>query len=170
MEWHLQPWALSALKPNEDNPRSISEVEYAQLERNIQKFGLIDKPVVNADGAVIGGHQRLKLLEEHGHAAIDCWTPTDLLSKEDVDELCIRLNANHGDFDVDILANVYDIDNLIEWGIGEDLLGLEKAEKSKKEAKPQVIFEFTDRDALIEWLPRLETFQGEASCKMKVKG
>jgi ParB-like chromosome segregation protein Spo0J len=38
------------------------------------------------------------------------------LSKEEERELNIRLNKNTGEFDMDILANEFDIDELTDWG------------------------------------------------------
>ena len=38
------------------------------------------------------------------------------LSKEEERELNIRLNKNSGEFDMDILANEFDIDELVDWG------------------------------------------------------
>ena len=36
----------------------------------------------------------------------------------------IRLNKNTGEFDIDILANEFDIDNLVDWGFKHIDLGL----------------------------------------------
>ena len=38
------------------------------------------------------------------------------LNKEQERELNIRLNKNTGEFDMDILANEFDIDELVDWG------------------------------------------------------
>ena len=52
------------LRPFPHNPRTIGDVEFAHLKRGIQEFGLVDPLIVNRDGTVIGGHQRLKAAED----------------------------------------------------------------------------------------------------------
>ncbi len=57
------------------------------------------------------------------------------LNKEQERELNIRLNKNTGEFDMDILANEFDIDNLIDWGFKHIDLGLniDKIQEEKKD-------------------------------------
>jgi hypothetical protein len=42
-----------------------------------------------------------------------------------VQELTIRLNKNTGDWDYDILADVYDLNSLIDWGFSEKELQID---------------------------------------------
>ena len=102
------------LKPATYNPRQISTKQYNDLKESIKKFGLVDPVIVNKDNTVIGGHQRLKICKELKYIEIDCVVLD--LSKEEERELNIRLNKNTGDFDMDILANEFDIDELTDWG------------------------------------------------------
>ena len=55
------------------------------------------------------------------------------LSKEEERELNIRLNKNTGDFDMDILANEFDIEELTDWGFKHiDLdVNIDKIEEDK---------------------------------------
>ena len=46
------------------------------------------------------------------------------LSKEEERELNIRLNKSGGEFDMDILANEFDVENLVDWGFKHVELGL----------------------------------------------
>ncbi len=82
---------------------------------------MVDPIIVNSDNTVIGGHQRLKIIKELG--ATEVPTVRLNLSKEDEKELNIRLNKNTGEFDLDILANNFDIDELKDWGFKEIELG-----------------------------------------------
>ena len=102
------------LKPATYNPRQISTKQYKDLKASVKKFGLVDPIIVNKNNTVIGGHQRLKICKELKHIEIDCVVLD--LSKEEERELNIRLNKNTGDFDMDILANEFDIDELVDWG------------------------------------------------------
>ena len=105
---------IKDLKPATYNPRQISTKQYNDLKESIKKFGLVDPIIVNKDNTVVGGHQRLKICKELKHIEIDCVVLD--LSKEEERELNIRLNKNTGDFDMDILANEFDIDELVDWG------------------------------------------------------
>jgi ParB-like chromosome segregation protein Spo0J len=112
----------SKLKPATYNPRQISTKQFKDLSKSIATFGLVDPIIVNKDFTVIGGHQRLKVLNEMQTDTIPCVVLD--LSKEKERELNVRLNKNTGDFDMDILANEFDIDELVDWGFKHIDLGL----------------------------------------------
>ena len=123
----------SKLKPATYNPRQISTKQYKDLKNSITKFGLVDPIIVNKDFTVIGGHQRLKVLNEMQTDTIPCVVLD--LSKEKERELNVRLNKNTGDFDIDILANEFDIDELVDWGFKHiDLdVNIDKIEEDNKD-------------------------------------
>ena len=112
----------SKLKPATYNPRQISTKQYKDLSKSIATFGLVDPIIINKDFTVIGGHQRLKVLNEMQTDTIPCVVLD--LSKEKERELNVRLKKNTGDFDIDILANEFDIDELVDWGFKHIDLGL----------------------------------------------
>ena len=113
---------ISKLKPATYNPRQINKKQYSDLKKSIEKFDLVDPIIVNKDYTVIGGHQRLKICKELKYKDVDCVILD--LSKEEERELNIRLNKSGGDFDMDILANEFDIDDLVDWGVAHIDLGL----------------------------------------------
>jgi len=121
------------LKPATYNPRQISTKQYKDLKTSIKKFGLVDPIIINKDMTVIGGHQRLKICRELKYIEIECVVLD--LSKEEERELNIRLNKNTGDFDLDILANEFDIDELTDWGFKHiDLdINIDKIEEHKED-------------------------------------
>ena len=125
---------IKDLKPATYNPRQISTKQYKDLKASIEKFGLVDPIIINQNGnVVVGGHQRLKICKELKHTEIDCVVLD--LSKEQERELNIRLNKNTGDFDLDILANEFDIDELTDWGFKHiDLdINIDKIEEHKED-------------------------------------
>ena len=113
---------INKLKPAGYNPRQISKKQYNDLKDSIQKFGLVDPIIINKDFTVIGGHQRLKVCKELNYKEIDCVAL--FLTKEEERELNIRLNKSGGEFDMDILANEFEIEELKDWGFKEIELGL----------------------------------------------
>ena len=124
IEWHLERRWLPDLKEHPHNPRRLSKKDHAQLSTSLDKFGLIDKPIINRDNMIIGGHQRVKVLLDAGIKETECNVPDRLLSDEEVNELCIRLNKNTGEWDDDILANSWEMDDLVEWGFEIGYFGI----------------------------------------------
>jgi ParB-like chromosome segregation protein Spo0J len=128
IKWKLETILIKDLKEHRKNPRQISKEQFHHLENLINKFGLIDKPIVNLDKTIIGGHQRVKILKKMKKKEVDCWVPDHQLSEKEIDHLCIGLNLNQGHFDYDVLANEWEPLDLVEWGFTEEqLLGLAKA-------------------------------------------
>jgi hypothetical protein len=113
---------IHKLKPAEYNPRQITKKQYNDLKNSVEKFGLVDPIIVNKDMTVIGGHQRLKVCKDLNHDTITCVILD--LSKEQERELNIRLNKSGGEFDMDALANYFDVEELTDWGFKHVELGL----------------------------------------------
>lgn len=139
IQWHLEVLAIKDLKPHPKNPRQISKDQYIHLENLIDKFGLIDKPIVNKDWTIIGGHQRIKILKKMKVKTIECWVPERFLDDSEIDHLCIGLNLNQGEFDFDILANEWEPLDLLKYGFTEkqllDFSGVDEIESSDGEEK-----------------------------------
>ena len=126
INWTLQQFNIDELTDYYKNPRSLSDKEFKQLKTSLDKFGMIDKPIVNADSlhTIIGGHQRKHVLEASGVKEIECWIPDRELSDKEVEELNIRLNKNTGSWDFDVLANEFELPDLVEWGFEPFELGI----------------------------------------------
>lgn len=116
IQWTLKKLQIKDLHPYEKNPRTINKEQFKQVRASVQKFGLIDKPIVNQDLVIIGGHQRIQALKKEGIKEVDCWYPERKLDAKEVEECNIRLNKAHGAFDFDTLANEFEIPDLINWG------------------------------------------------------
>lgn len=153
IEWHIEIIPIKQLKSHPKNPRRISKEQTHHLQGLIEKFGLIDKLIVNRDRTIIGGHQRLKILKKIKYKEVECWLPSSQLSQEEIDHLCIGLNLNQGEFDYDILANQWDELDLLKYGFTEEqLTGIckeneeisdeENSNKKKKKCCPKCGHEF----------------------------
>lgn len=107
---------LKDLKPAPYNPRQSTAKQEAQLKRSLEKFGVVEPIIWNKQtGYIVGGHFRVRELHKLGYKEIDCVIVD--LNEEDEKELNIRLNANTGEFDWDVLANEWDADKLEDWGL-----------------------------------------------------
>tara|TARA_Y100000593_G_scaffold1681_1_gene3387 strand:+ start:456 stop:1046 length:591 start_codon:yes stop_codon:yes gene_type:complete len=108
----------------EYNPRQLSDEQYKQLKDSISRFGLIDPIIVNKNkdrkGIIIGGHQRVKVAKTMGIDKVPCVEIDLTYDKEK--ELNIRLNKNTGSWDYDILANLFEMEELKDWGFDENQL------------------------------------------------
>lgn len=99
---------ISELKPAEYNPRKRlrpGDEEYESLKRSIQTFGYVDPIIVNKDGTVIGGHQRLFVLSDLGYLEADVAVVD--LNKQDEKALNIALNKISGEWDQEKLAAIF---------------------------------------------------------------
>ena len=99
--------ALSDLKLSEHNPRKWSESQKEELKESITRFGVVDPLLANSyegrKNILIGGHFRFTVLQELGYKEV----PVVYINIPDLEkekELCIRLNKNQGEFDLDLLA------------------------------------------------------------------
>lgn len=137
IEWTLKVYKIKDLKPHPKNPRILTTSQFNQLKNSLDTFGLVDKPVINTDLTIIGGHQRLEILKKSKTKEVECLTPDRQLTEEEVEELMLRLNRNHGEFNYDDLANNFDLPDLLDIGFTVDELQLSEdsapLQKKKKE-------------------------------------
>lgn len=103
--WSNETRSISSLIPAEYNPRKISDEDRKQLGLSIERFELCDPIVINANNRVIGGHQRLKILQERGIDKVDVRIPSRELTVDEEKELNLRLNRNLGEWDFALLAD-----------------------------------------------------------------
>lgn len=102
-ETRIERRKVSDLTPADYNPRDISERALQGLSESVKRFGLVQPIIVNErTGNVVGGHQRLKVLDGAGEAETD-------VVVVDIDEgeeraLNVALNNQHisGEFTEDL--------------------------------------------------------------------
>lgn len=95
---------LTELRPAEYNPRKAlkpSDPEFKSIAASISELGYAAPIVINKDGTVIGGHQRLTVLQHLGYTEADCVIVD--LNKQDERALNIALNKIGGSWDMEKL-------------------------------------------------------------------
>jgi ParB-like chromosome segregation protein Spo0J len=140
INWKFETRKLIYIKPWNKNPRRITKDGLADLSKSIQRFGLPEPIVLNTDGTIIGGHARYMVLRNQGSTDAFCAIPDKKLTEKELEELNIRLNKNiAGEFDYDILANEFNLSDLVDWGFDEKDLNIDISEEvsEKKESEPQ---------------------------------
>ena len=119
-EMKMERRKLSELRPADYNPRKAltpEDKEYQDIKRSIEKFGYVDPIIINSDGTVIGGHQRLTVLTDLGYEEADVVVVD--LDKNDEKALNIALNKITGEWDeiklkdllLELDLNEYDLQN-----------------------------------------------------------
>ena len=110
----------------EYNPRQLTKDQYQNLKDSITRFGLVDPIIVNSNkdrkNIIVGGHQRVKVAKDMDIEYVPVLEVDLTYEKER--ELNIRLNKNTGEWDMDILANNFEIEELIGFGFDEEELKL----------------------------------------------
>lgn len=141
MEWHVETRKLSEIREFSKNARYLSSHDGDHLEKSIERFGLCEPLVLNLDGTLIGGHQRYRLLRKLKKDSAAVYLPERELSEAEVEELNIRLNKNVGSYDHDVLSNMWDPADLIEFGFTLEELTFDDAtpEEDSAEKKPQAL-------------------------------
>ncbi len=98
---------LVDLKLTEYNPRKWNDAQKQELKDSITRFGIVDPILVNSaesrKNIIIGGHFRYTVLKELEYTEV----PVIYINIPDLEkekELCIRLNKNQGEFDMELLA------------------------------------------------------------------
>lgn len=124
-KWSLVERKASELSAYAHNPRIIKGKAFEALKESMGRFGLVQPIIINTDGVIIGGHARWLVSRETDQDAIlPCYIPDRTLSEAEVKELNIRLNKNiAGEWDFEILANFFEMDDLKEWGFGDHDFG-----------------------------------------------
>ena len=113
-----QSVSISKIKPNPNNPRLIKDDKFAKLVTSIQEFPemLNIRPiVVNKDMVILGGNMRFKACKEAGLKEIPIIIAD--LTEEQEREFIIKDNISGGEWDWNLLANEWDVDQLTGWGL-----------------------------------------------------
>ena len=125
---------LSTLSSPDYNPRTWSKENTEQLKESINRYGIVDPLLVNSaeerKGIVIGGNFRLSVLKELNFETVPVvHIHIPDLKKEK--ELCIRLNKNQGEWDLELLSQ-FDETLLTDIGFNSEALD-DIFEEDKKE-------------------------------------
>ena len=122
------------------------------------------RPLVVADGVVVGGNMRLLAMKDLGYREVSVIDVTEW-TQEKRDEFMIKDNLSFGDWDYDLLANEWNIDDLTDWGM--DLWDTEVEEMQTEEDTflKGIKIDFVDNDydtanELIEALKKSDTYIG----------
>lgn len=118
--WHTEKRKIKDLKEYDKNPRTIGKMAFQKLVESLEQDGYHNRIMVNLDNTIIGGHQRKKALLKAGYKLsdeIEVLVPDKMLEGKELDRVNIRSNISNGEFDTEMLANNFDVEALLEWGM-----------------------------------------------------
>jgi DNA modification methylase len=110
---------ITDVKLNPNNPRLIKDDKFTKLVQSIKDFPeMLDiRPiVVNSDMVILGGNMRFKACKEAGLKEVPI-VIADSLTEEQQREFLIKDNTSGGEWDFEMLANEWDVEQLEEWGL-----------------------------------------------------
>ena len=117
---------VSKLKANPSNPRVIKDEKFKKLVKSLQEFPemMEKRPMVcvtDVDGRIypLGGNMRLRAIQELGMKEIpDTWVMmADDWTEDKRREFTIKDNVGFGEWEWDQLANEWDAELLVDWGL-----------------------------------------------------
>tara|TARA_R100000808_G_C2074025_1_gene100385 strand:+ start:111 stop:632 length:522 start_codon:yes stop_codon:yes gene_type:complete len=116
-----------------ENPRRITKLEFEKLLKSIQDSDLNDiKPlqVIPFDGkyVVLGGNQRLRAYRKLKFKTVKCFVLCDDLDSKIYQKIIITDNAHYGSNDDDLLGNMFNSDDLLDWGVSLPELNVDDVE------------------------------------------
>jgi hypothetical protein len=117
MKTEIVPINTVKLAPN--NPRVIKNDKFKKLVSSIKEFPemLNLRPiVVDDDMVVLGGNMRLRACREAGLVEVPILRASDF-TEEQKKEFVIKDNSSFGEWDWDVLANEWNIEELADWGL-----------------------------------------------------
>jgi len=167
---------LSDIKSNPNNPRLIKDDKFKKLVNSIKEFPkMMDlRPIIiDNDSMILGGNMRLNALLELKYSEVpNEWIKKAKdLTEDETRRFIIADNVGFGEHDWDLLANEWDSEQLIEWGLDVwnnnkqiNLNDFFEENNEPKEEKFKIILEYTEED----YAEITELFKNYSGTKEKI--
>jgi hypothetical protein len=128
IEWTTQRVKLGDLQPWARNPRRIKAAQARRLVQSFTEFGQVETLAIGPQNEVYNGHQRLNvLMDKYGpDHELEVRVADRPLTEKEREKLTVFLHKGAaGEWDFDVLANEFEVPELLEWGFEPFELGLE---------------------------------------------
>lgn len=128
---------LSELKKLSNNPRTIKTEDMEKLKASIKKFWVIEgRPFLvstrTGENVIIGWNMRYEACKALWIEEVPVHI-FDNLTEEEEREIIIRDNVSNGEWDMEALANEWDVKDLNEWGVDIEIPKTLEEEKEEIE-------------------------------------
>lgn len=157
---------------NPVNPRVIKEHKFKKLVKSIEEFPEMLKLrpiIINDEYGILGGNMRYKACKALGLKEV--WIiKANGLTDEQTKQFIIKDNSSFGEWDWDTLANMWDVEQLTDWGVNvydfnnkdvdvvnqgdenSEWVGMPEFEASEKELK--LVISFDDEETRQEYVEK----------------
>jgi len=122
--WTTERRKLGDLIPWPRNPRQITKDQARRLSESLDEFGQVQTIAISPDNQILDGHQRQLVW-----AASEKWGPdldvdvrvaSRALTEKEREKLAVYLHKGAaGEWNFDVLANEFELDELLDWGFTE---------------------------------------------------
>ena len=146
IKWTTETRRLGDLIPWEPNPRQLTADQAVRLRTSISEFGYSQLYEIEPDNTIIDGHQRDEIMLRMDEFGADAEIEVRVASRQlELDErkkyIAMKHKGAQGEWDWDAMHNLYEFDELNDWGFDADELfahGFEEAEQPPDDPGPQV--------------------------------
>jgi len=138
ISWSNETRKLSELEPWARNPRQITDKQAKRLEESFEQFGQVETIAIGPQNQIYNGHQRLNVLKEKygDDYEVAVRVASRALTEKEREKLVIFLHKGAaGDWDFDMLANEFELDDLLDWGFEEKDFELNFAPEAKEDGE-----------------------------------
>ena len=160
---------INLIKPNPNNPRIIKDDKFKKLVQSIKDFPqmLELRPIViDENNIVLGGNMRLKACQELGLKDVPTIYAKDL-TEDQKKEFIIKDNVGFGEWNWDDLANDWDEELLVEWGLDLPInLETEKQEDLSDDIETNFRIEVILKDEKSQELLYNELIERSYECRL----
>lgn len=178
IQWSFKKIKIKDLKEYEKNPRILTKDQSTALKESLSRFGVCEPIIINQDNTIIGGHQRARTLKKLGYKETTVCVPNRELTSREVEELNIRLNKNVGEWDWECLGNLWNPNDLVDWGFSLEELHLDNTQDTsskttERKRTGRMTITFKDLKHLQEAENRISTIVDEyegAFYRIKIDG
>lgn len=142
---------------NENNPRFIRDEKLEKLTKSVKEFPqmLQIRPiVVDKDKKILGGNMRYRACIEAGFSEVPIIIAENLTQEQEL-EFLIKDNISGGEWDVELLTDQFDKDQLIDWGINHEFVEyenqdldefFEENDEPEKDPTFKIVLEYSEED------------------------
>lgn len=153
--WTTEKRKVNSLIFSEINPRKVSDKKRKSLAKSIDRFNLVEIPVINKDSVIIAGHQKVTYLLDNGreNEIIDVRVPNRQLTKKEAKEYMLISNHHAGTYDEDILQEHFSDIDLEEIGLEDELIFGKPKDEEELEIKEAELVPYTRTHVLLSFPP-----------------
>lgn len=141
--WANEQRRLSELIPWPRNPRQIRDTQVGRLQESLEEFGQPEVIAIGPGNEVYNGHQRLKSwAAKFGDITVDVRVSSRALTEKEREKLIVFLHRGTiGEWDFDMLANEFEMAELVDWGFDPAELGIVSLPDAKPQQGPELASE-----------------------------